>query len=177
MKAESVLIRPEDRDDARDITAVHDATFGQPNEGLLVLELRSTEGFDPRLSLVAETQQGQVIGHTLFTPIQIIGPEKSAPSLALAPMAVLPEFQKQGIGSRLVEDGLEACRGAGHESVIVLGHPEYYSRFGFRPASEWNIRCPFEGIPNAVFMAMELIEGALAEAAGTVEYTAPFQSV
>ena len=91
-------------------------------------------------------------------------------------MAVRPEFQKQGIGSQLIERGLEQCRAAGQACVVVLGHPEYYPRFGFVPASRYGIRCEYD-VPDEVFMIIELRDGALEGCAGIVKYQPEFNEV
>ncbi|WP_455367207.1 GNAT family N-acetyltransferase, partial [[Eubacterium] cellulosolvens] len=113
-----------------------------------------------------------IVGHILFSKIKIRG-EKDHETLALAPMAVLPKFQKQGIGGKLIREGLNKARELGFDSVIVLGHNEYYPRFGFERASKWNITCPFE-VPDEAFMAIELNPGALSVKAGIVEYPKEF---
>ncbi len=91
-------------------------------------------------------------------------------------MAVRPEFQKQGIGGELIKEGLKVCQHLGYDSIIVLGHPEYYPGFGFKQAGVWGIKDPF-GAPAEAFMALELKEGTLEEAAGIVEYPEEFNSV
>jgi len=167
--------RPETAEDAARITEINDRAFGQEDEGILVQRLRRTEAFDPELSLVAEVD-GTVSGHILFYPVVIESGAGSHWTLALAPMAVIPELQNKGIGSALVAAGLEAAKRQGHRSVIVLGHAEYYPRFGFRPASKWGIRAPFEA-PDEAFLALELVPGELADKRGAVRYPAEFEGV
>ncbi len=132
------MIRPEEPRDRDAIRDVHVRAFGQPNEADLVDALRPGT-----VSLVAEI--GGVVGHILFSPITVGG----APAIALAPMAVLPEFQRRGIGSALVRRGLAAC---GDRLVIVLGHPEFYPRFGFVPARPLGIEPPWK-VRDEVWMA------------------------
>jgi predicted N-acetyltransferase YhbS len=168
-------IRPEMIDDYASITEVNDLAFGQKNEGQLILRLRGTKKFIPELSLVAEIDS-RIVGHILFYPIEIKSDDRVFPSLALAPMAVLPEYRKQGIGSKLIEEGLKRARRLGFKSVIVLGHAAYYPRFGFEPASRWGIRPPFE-VPDDVFMALELVRDGLKNIKGTVEYPKEFNDV
>ena len=168
-------VKQETDKDYRGITEVNDLAFGQKNEGRLILRLRKTKKFIPELSLVAEIED-RIVGHILFYPIEIKSDDQVFPSLALAPMAVLPEYQKQGIGSRLVEEGLKKARKLGSKSVIVLGHAAYYPRFGFEPAGKWGIRPPFE-VPDAVFMALELVRDGLKDIQGTVEYPPEFNEV
>ena len=168
-------VRQEIDKDYRGITNVNNLGFGQKNEGQLILRLRKTKKYIPELSLVAEIE-GRIVGHILFYPIEIRSEAKVFPSLALAPMAVLPEFQRQGIGGQLVEEGLKKARKLGFKSVIVLGHAAYYPRFGFEPAGKWGIRPPFE-VPDDAFMALELVKDALKDIQGTVEYRPEFNEV
>ncbi|MCB9933331.1 MAG: N-acetyltransferase [Planctomycetes bacterium] len=168
-----MLIRPETSNDIAAIRTVNEAAFETSAEADLVDGLRAA-GVSPFISLVAETD-GRVVGHILFTPVKVVG-EVTWPALALAPMAVLPEFQRRGIGSQLVHAGLEACRAAGHEVVFVLGHPEYYPRFGFRRMSEFGITCEFNA-PDEVLMVLELTPGAIAGRRGEVRYHPLFQGV
>jgi len=164
--------RPEDRDAVFDVNRL---AFGQENEARLVDALRLSSAFIPELSLVA-LDGSQVMGHILFTRIIVRGGSQAHDALALAPMAVLPPFQKQGIGSALVRRGLEDARGLGHRVVIVVGHPDYYPRFGFVPARPLGILAPFE-VPSEAFMALELKPGALLGIRGVVEYPPEFNEV
>jgi putative acetyltransferase len=163
------LIRPETSADYEAIRHVNRLAFGQDDEAHLVDALR--EGGYVRLSLVAE-QAGQVVGHILFSDLPIITNVGTVPGLALAPMAVLPEFQRQGIGSVLVRRGLEACRDQGHKIVVVLGHTHFYPRFGFSPKLTAHLESPFSGKDS--FMAVELVPGALDGVKGRVQYPPPF---
>ncbi|OJJ14048.1 GNAT family N-acetyltransferase [marine bacterium AO1-C] len=168
-------IREENQEDYPQIYQLNALAFGQKNESKLVEKLRQTAHYIPELSLVATIEE-KVIGFILFTHIQIIENKLSYPSLALAPMAVHPDFQKEGIGSQLVKAGLDKAQKLGHPSVIVLGHPQYYPRFGFVSAARWNIRCPFE-VPQEVFMALELNPGSLDDTSGIVRYADAFAEV
>ncbi len=168
-------IRPERTEDANDVHHVNRQAFGQENEAILVETLLSSPEAIPELSLVAE-QDGRVVGHILFSPIVIETSSGEVSALALAPVAVLPEFQNQGIGSRLVQDGLEACRQLGHKIVIVLGHANYYPRFGFSPARARGIEAPFP-VPDEAWMAVELQAGALDGVRGKVKYPPAFDEV
>ena len=138
---ESLIINPEIRiegkDDYDQITEVNNLAFNQTNEGILISKLRETDKFIPGLSLVAELRK-KIIGHILFYPLDIISGEKRSEILSLAPMAVLPEFQRKGIGKKLVIQGLKKSEALGFKAVVVLGHPEYYPKFGFERASKWN---------------------------------------
>jgi putative acetyltransferase len=170
-----INIRAEKPGDYLAVKKVHDQAFGQPNEGLLVEKLRLNPDFIPALSLVAE-MDGSIIGHILFFPIKVKGPAASYDALALAPMAVLPDLQKKGMGGQLITKGLETAQALGFRSVIVVGHPEYYPRFGFVPASRWGIQAPFD-LPDEVFMAKELVADGLKEVSGMVAYPGEFEEV
>lgn len=143
------------------------------NEGKLIDKLRKAPAFIEELSLVAELN-GQVIGHILFTPIVIDYGEQQFQSLVLAPVSVLPEFQKQGIGGELILAGHQKAVELGFRSAILLGHPEYYPRFGYRPASTWGIKTHYELPSDDVFMAVELTEGALTGVSGMVIFPPEF---
>jgi putative acetyltransferase len=166
-----LVIRPETTADFEAIRNVNCRAFDQDSESRLVDALR--EGGYVRLSLVAE-QAGQIVGHILFSELPIQTETGTVPALALAPMAVLPEFQNQGIGSALVRQGLEACRQQGGRIVVVLGHPDFYQRFGFRA----ELARPLESLyAGEAFLAVELVPGALAGIQGRVEYAPPFASL
>ena len=170
-----IIIRPEQEKDYLTIQKVNNLAFGQKNEGNLVEKLRKSPDYVPALSLVAEIEN-TIVGYILFYPVEIVAEDASFPSLALAPLAVLPDYQHKGIGKRLVKTGLMQAKQLGYPSVIVLGHPNYYPQFGFKRASEWNIRCPFE-VPDASFFAIALKKDALAEVHGTVAYPKEFCEV
>jgi putative acetyltransferase len=171
----AMTVRAERAKDQAAIRAVHTAAFGREAEADLVDALRRASGFDPGLSLVAE-RDGTVLGHILLSLITIHGTAHTTPALALAPMAVLPEHQRTGIGAELVRHAITAARDAGHRLIVVLGHPEYYPRLGFVRASRFNIACPFE-VPEEAFMVLEVVVGAAVGAAGTVRYPPAFNEV
>jgi putative acetyltransferase len=161
---------------AEDYPAVHqlnEQAFDGPGEANLVEALRQSG--EPYISLVAE-EGDRIVGHIFFSPVLIESEAGAFKAIGLAPMAVLPEFQNQGIGSQLVRRGLEECRNIGHEVVVVLGHPEYYPRFGFIPASRKGLSCEYP-VPDEVFMVLELREGALSGREGLVKYRPEFGSV
>ncbi len=170
-----ILIRKETPDDFRQVARLIEMAFGQKKEAVLVEKLRHNKKYNSNLSIVAEYNE-RVIGHILFFPIVIRTQETEIESLALAPLSVSPEFQKMGVGRRLIEDGLRKAREIGYTSVIVLGHPEYYSKFGFVPARKWGIFAPFEVSADA-FMGIELQADALLDASGVVEYPEEFLEV
>jgi len=171
---EMIIIREERPEDVVGIRQVNEQAFGSPVEANLV-DLLRTRG-KVSLSLVA-TQNDRIVGHILFSLVRVEseGGVFDA-ALGLAPMAVLPGLQKQGIGSQLVKRGLEHCRKSGYECVVVLGHAEYYPRFGFVPASRYGLTCEYD-VPDEVFMALELREGALQGRAGVARYQPEFKEV
>jgi putative acetyltransferase len=163
-----MLVRVETSSDIPAIRAVNDEAFGGPAEGVLVDALRR-EGL-VMASLVAE-DNGVVVGHILFSRVFIRSDSANVPAVALAPMAVVPARQRSGIGSTLVRAGLDLCRTLGEQIVLVVGHPTYYSRFGFSHALTRALQSPYDG---EAFMALELVSGALIHVSGEVRYSAPF---
>lgn len=163
-----MTIRPEQEGDAEAVWAINAAAFGQPDEADLVDRLRETPGY---LALVAE-EAGEVVGHIAFSPVTL-DPPASVDVRGLAPMAVAPGRQRSGIGSALVRAGLDACRADGAEAVVVLGHPTYYPRFGFTPAPPRGIGCVYD-VPPEVFMALDLVPGALDGTEAVVRYGPAF---
>ncbi|HEY9262006.1 N-acetyltransferase [Chitinophaga sp.] len=169
----SIHIRPETAGDITTIFEVEAAAFQREEEATLVDQLRAGAAFIPGLSLVAEIDH-QIVGHILFTRLQIKSGEALLSGiLALAPVAVLPAYQSMGIGGSLIRKGLEVAREMGYKAVIVLGHEHYYPKFGFMPAVKWNIRAPME-VPDANFMVLELVAGALDHISGVVVYAPEF---
>ena len=138
----------------------------------LVNRLRKSSEFIPELSLVAEIDN-KIVGHILFTKINIESNKGSFESLALAPLSVLLDYQNKGIGKALINYGLEVAKNLGYESVVVLGHENYYPKFGFKKASEFDIKPPFE-VPDEAFMVLELKENGLKNVSGIVEYSNAF---
>jgi len=153
---------------AEAIRRVHRLGFGRDDEGLLVDHLRG-DGLAV-VSLVA-LEAGLVAGHILFSRLPIETSTGVVAAVALAPMAVLPDRRRRGIGSALVRQGLDLCRSRGERIVVVLGHPEYYPRFGFSAPLARTLQAPFSG---DAFMALELAEGALSGLSGVVRYPPAF---
>jgi len=171
----NIKIRSEVAGDYDAITSINEEAFKQKQEGNLIINLRKRSEFLPDLSLVAEINN-KPVGHILFSPVSIISGDKSFGTLSLAPMAVLPEFQKMGVGGALIMHGLKKAQSLGYKSVVVLGHPDYYPRFGFRRASQWKIRATFDA-PDEALMAIELEPGSLNFGGGIIEYPKEFSDV
>ncbi len=138
----------------------------------LVERLRKSESFIPELSLVAE-ESGELVGYILLTKIQIKNDNESHPSLALAPVVVRPDQQNKGIGAALIKEAHSKAKKLGYDSVILLGHKDYYPRFGYKKCRDFGIKMPFE-VAEEYCMAKELKEGALKDCQGTVEYDSAF---
>jgi len=161
-----IQIRPEQPDDIAAIRDLNRRAFGQEREGGIVDALRANGG--TQLSLVA-VDDGRVVGHIVYSPLRISHVEGSA----LGPMAVDPEVQRQGIGTKLVEAGNDRLRRDGGAFVVVVGHPGFYPRFGFRPARPLGITCEWEG-PEDVFMILVLNETKMSGATGRAAYRPEF---
>jgi putative acetyltransferase len=165
-------IRLERLKDTDEIHRVITAAFGRENEAILVDRLRRNT---TTLSLVADTIDG-IVGHIFFSPVQIVGSCSAGLSiLGLAPLAVLPEYQRRGIGSSLIWHSLKECASLGCQVIVVVGHPEYYPRFGFVSAKNKGLRCQY-GVTDESFMVLELKDRALADCSGTIEYRSEFEA-
>jgi putative acetyltransferase len=173
MPSAPAIVRPERPGDARAIREVNEQAFGRAAEADLVDALRDRG--KAVLSLVAVCEE-RVTGHILFSSVTIESGGPVTAAVGLGPMAVLPAHQRQGIGSRLVRAGLDACRRAGHAQVVVLGHPAYYPRFGFVPASRQGLYWEHP-VPDEAFMVLALRDGAPAGPGGTVRYAPEFGGV
>lgn len=168
-----VEIRPEQPDDYAAVYRVNSLAFEREDEAQLVEKLRAHSG--AHISLVAIKDKA-VVGHIFFSPVTISPQISDLAAVGLAPMAVLPEFQNQKIGSALVEAGLRECAARGYEAVFVLGHADYYPRFGFVVAKTKGFKCEYE-VPDEAFMVAELNPGALEKHSGTVKYRPEFAEV
>lgn len=165
-------VRAEKPEDIEAVHQVNIAAFGRSSEAGLVDRLRSVR---PTLSFVA-VLSGQIVGHLFFSPVAIDNQSNNSLVFGLAPLAVLPEFQKQGIGTALVEYGLKECDRFGCKAIVVLGDPDYYSRFGFIPAKNKGLKCEYT-VPDEAFMVLELESGALDGCSGTVKYRSEFNDL
>jgi putative acetyltransferase len=164
-------IRAEHSGDVASIRLVNEAAFGTAAEADIVDRLRRDAS--PIVSLVAEVDSA-IVAHILFSPVTLVG-RSDVPLMGLAPMAVMPSYQRRGIGSALVRAGVDACRQLDAAAVAVLGHAAYYPRFGFVPASHYGIKSEYD-VPDDVFMVLELRAGCLGGRAGTVRYHAAFDT-
>jgi putative acetyltransferase len=172
MNSLSISIRKESPEDIPAIFAVNAAAFGRELEGKLVDQLRAAGHVV--LSLVA-IEEERLVGQITFCPVTIDNEGIIKAAIALGTVAVQPEFQKQGVGSRLIEAGLAEVKAMDYDLVIVLGHASYYPRFGFAPASRFDIRWE-HAAPDEAFMVKELCEGALASTKGVVKYGPEFEA-
>lgn len=168
-----MIIRHEAPTDIAAIRFVNEQAFGGSGEANAIDALRARGA--ATLSLVAVIG-GQVVGHIFFSPATIQGPDRSWVALGLAPLSVLPDYQRQGIGTALMNAGLEECRQLGHERVVVLGHPNYYPRFGFVTAKPRGIDNEYNA-PEEAFMILELQPGAFAEVTGVAQYQPEWNGV
>jgi putative acetyltransferase len=167
-----MIIRIEKEKDRDAVFSINESAFETPSEAILVDTLR--EQAQPFVSLVAE-RAGKIVGQIFFSPVSLAG-SPDLKIMGLAPMAVAPEQRHKGIGSSLVRSGLEQCKKLGFTAVVVLGHPEYYPRFGFSPVSSFGIDCEYK-VPAGVFMAIELQPGALSGKTGRVKYHSAFKNL
>ena len=168
-----MIIRREEPQDVAAIRFVNAQAFDGSAEANAIDALR--ERGAATLSLVAVIED-RVVGHLFFSPVTIEAPDRAWPGLGLAPLAVLPEYQRQGIGTALMNTGLEECRRQGHARVIVLGHPDYYPRFGFERASRCGVRFEFEA-PDEACMILALQPGALDGVSGVAKYQPEWSGV
>ena len=167
-----MLIRPEVESDHAAVRAVNMEAFETAAESKLVDQLR--ERVSTFISLVAEEDES-IVGHIFFSPVRM--PERDDVNMmGLAPMAIRPEFQRKGIGSALVTRGIDECLQIGCEAVVVLGHPQFYSRFGFQSASRFQITSEYD-VPDEYFMAKEIVPDALKGVSGVVKYHEAFGGI
>ncbi len=152
--------------------AFQDEEYSDQQEHFLVERLRKSDAFIPQLSLIARFEN-QIIGHILMTKIKIKNQGNTYDSLALAPVSVLPKFQGKGVGTQLIKEAHKKAKELGFDSIILLGHKDYYPKFGYKQAHTFDIELPFE-VPKENCMAIELTKGALKNISGVVEYPKEF---
>jgi len=167
-----MLIRTEEQTDVEAVRRLNKSAFEGLAEAGLVDGLRKNA--EPVISLVAE-DNGEIVGHIMFSPVAH-SMDADLSLMGLAPMAVSPDRQKEGIGSALIEAGLERCSAMEVVAVVVLGHPNYYPRFGFLPSSKYGIASEYD-VPEEVFLVIELQEGALYDKPGRVHYHREFSKI
>lgn len=167
-----VLLRPFLPGDAEAVRRIHETAFARSSEADMVFDLAASPAYVPGLSLVAEVD-GSVVGHAMSTRIHVVGSDRT-PCLALGPIAVDPAFQCQGIGSMLILHSHAVAKRLGEPCIVLLGSPDYYQRFGYRPAGPFGIRCPFE-VPHDAWMVRWLALPTTLE--GVVEYPEPWLAV
>ena len=165
-----ITIRHEKTADRKQVYSVIENAFKRDAEAKLTDRLR--QACSRHLSMVAD-DNGTIVGHIMFTPVRVKN-GKEAQGMGLAPMAVLPVRQRQGIGTLLVKSGLQILREKGCPFVVVLGHPDYYPRFGFKPASSFNIRSQWEGVPDEAFMVLALDNSAMLNVSGIATFSNEF---
>lgn len=174
-----VRIRTEEKEDYKAVfeliqNAFENEEFSDHREQYLVGRLRNSDAFIPELSLVAEVDN-QIVGYILLTKIGIVDDDKNVhTSLAMAPVAVLQTFQGKGIGTKLIEVAHDKAKELGFGSVVLLGHENYYPKFGYKQTKEFGIKLPFD-VPDANCMAIELTENALQHISGIVHYPKEFE--
>ena len=165
--------RREEEFDRSEVYRIHQSAFERNDEADLVEKLRTNKQFNPKLSFVA-LRNGQLVGHVLFTPVLI--DSKPTSCLAFAPVSISKEYQRQGIGSELIEYALNEVKGQGYSAVIVLGHEDFYPRFGFLPAKNFHLRPSFPLERENCYMVLELIPNVLKNEGhqGIVQYLPEF---
>ena len=172
-----MIIRQETKNDHKEVfkvieSAFKDAEFADNTEQFLVERLRKSDAFIPKLSMVAEID-GKIVAHILLTKLKIKNKSTEFDSLALAPVSVLPEFQGKGIGGKLILESHKKAKELGYKSIVLLGHENYYPRFGYEQADKYGIELPFD-VPKENCMVFELVENGLNGVNGMVEYPKEF---
>lgn len=169
-----IIIRSEKESDFGQVREVNIKAFGdRADEADLVDKIRKSPYFVPQLSIVAELND-EIVGHLLMSKADIVNEEKKQEVIVLAPIAVKPQYQKQGIGKQLITEGLQRCKELGFSLVLLIGHPEYYPKFGFKPARKLGIELKQFQVSDEVFMVCEIVENALDHSKGELKYPEAF---
>jgi putative acetyltransferase len=169
-----MIIRKENIDDFEDVYRLNYLAFGnREDESKLVERIRKSEEFIPELSIVAEVDN-EIIGHLLLSKATVVDYERIFDVIVLAPIAIHPNHQKRGIGSKLIEEGIRQCRHLGFSIILLIGHPSYYPRFGFQPARKYGLELKQFEVPDEVFMVYEVEEGKLQGIRGELKYPKAF---
>ncbi|HRZ87737.1 MAG TPA: N-acetyltransferase [bacterium] len=168
-----ITVRPENPQDITRVRQINESAFETLAEAYIVDAVR--RDCPDAISLVAE-DAGAVVGQILFSPAAIESAGRNVVGMGLGPVAVLPERQRQGIGSKLISRGLEILRERGCPFVVVLGYPEYYSRFGFERASQHGLSCQWEGVPDDIFLVMVTDPAAMKGVSGAIRYRDEFDA-
>ncbi|MGX7023287.1 GNAT family N-acetyltransferase [Vagococcus hydrophili] len=155
------------------IAAFKTTEFGYQGEAELIEKIRNEKDYDTAYELVALTDE-KILGHGLLSRCYIEDDSTQLAGLSLAPLSVDPDYQKQGIGSKLMLSLEKAASENGEPFIVILGHPEYYSKFGYTPASNFNVKAPFD-VPDEFFMIKELQKDSLNNVYGTVKYSKAFE--
>ena len=173
MDFKEIIIRHEEPAEIPTTAKIVSAAFGRENEVKLLEALRQTAEFNPKLSLVADDEQGNILGYALYFQVLINSPTGSRHAAGLYPIAVAPEFQRSGVGERLVRHGLQRCGAVGHELVFVHYLPQFFTRFGFRPARPLGLNTDLP-VQDTDFLVIDMTGMHLGKLTGKVEYPKPF---
>jgi putative acetyltransferase len=169
-----LIIRTESQNDHKEVFKLNYEAFGKrDNEFKLVERIRSSEEFIPELSIVAELNN-QIIGHILLSKAKVVNQKKAQDVIVLAPIAVRPDFQKQGAGSQLIFEGIRRTKDLGYGIILLIGHPTYYPKIGFKPARTFGIELNQFRVSDDVFMVLEVVEGELRKMNGELQYPRAF---
>ncbi len=169
-----MIIRTETNRDFGAVFQLNYNAFGnREDESRLIERIRASEQYIPELSIVAEIDR-EIVGHIMLSKATVRERDKETDVIVLAPIAVKPSFQKQGIGSQLIEEGIRRCKALGYGLVLLIGHPGYYPRLGFQPARQHGLELTQFDVPDEVFMVVEVMDGKLQEISGELLYPAAF---
>ncbi|WP_442601823.1 GNAT family N-acetyltransferase [Paenibacillus sp. KN14-4R] len=171
-----MIIRTEIEQDFKDVYQINFQAFGnREDESKLVERIRKSEEFVPELSLVAE-KNNEIVGHIMLSKAIVEAQNEVHTVIVLAPIAIKPDLQKQGIGSSLIEEGIRRCKALGYGLILLIGHPSYYPRVGFQPARKFGLELKQFEVPDEVFMVYEVEERKLQEIRGELKYPKAFFS-